>query len=705
MSECTFEEFLSQFKSDTYQLREDSGEGLRMSFVQTCWRHSPMMAEVEEEIQTVYLPETRLRGRPIAVDGYLYTDFDETLYLIIADWNGYASEKTLTKTIAERMVGILRNFYEFSRNGLLLNQSEDLIEPTTPEYDLACLINETNIERVHFIIFSDSRLSERLKEITIPDLQNVSCDAQVWTLERLYEYDLLGKGSEPLVFDFSSRPIPLTPAAEGPGFKSYLGVIPALTLAGLYNQHGGRLLEGNVRSFLTVKTKVNSQIRNSIINTPDRFFIYNNGIAVTALNLKFNKSGELIEATDFQIINGGQTTASLARVLKHDKAVDNPEETLSRISVAMKVTEIGDTLSQQDAEELVAEISCSSNSQNAVSKSDLTSNKKFHINLEKLSQRIMAPAVGGRQYQTFWFYERNRGKYEQTKSMLSSAKLRQFESQHPKEQRFTKEDVAKAYFNWGQRPYITGRGGVRMTALFTQEVVSTWDDKRDAGAYSDQYFRNCIALIIMTKRLEKDVRKQAWYQSGYRACVVAYSIAVFSMLFQEHYGKDSFKFVEIWDHQAVPDFLSDALIEIAKKVLATLTAPNRLIGNVTEWAKKEECWKNMKSVFSSEKFYKLPEKMEILVVSREARKQARHEAKEQARMDQSIDALTEVIQYAFWADALQYDRKFKVLSPSQEAAIKKADAFYRNHTKLPSPKEASSALIGLAALREEGFNH
>ena len=74
-------------------------------------------------------------------------------------------------------------------------------------------------------------------------------------------------------------------------------------------------------------------------------------------------------------------------------------------------------------------------------------------------------------------------------------------------------------------------------------------------------------------------------------------------------------------------------------------------------------------------------------------------------MDQSIDALTEVIQYAFWADALQYDRKFKVLTPSQEAAIKKTDAFYRNHTKLPSPKEASSALIGLAALREEGFNH
>ncbi|MDR3898890.1 MAG: AIPR family protein [Duodenibacillus sp.] len=705
MSECTFEEFLSQFSSEALQLREDSGEGLRMSFVQTCWKHSPM-AEDEDEIQSVFLPETRLRGRPLAVDGYFYSDYDETLYLVIADWNSFASEKTLTKTIAERMIGVLRNFYEFSKNGLLKNQSADLIEPTTPEYDLVCLINETNIERVHFIIFSDSRPSERLKEISIPELQNVSCDAQVWTLERLYEYDLLGKRSEPLVFDFSSRPIPLTLAAEGPGFKSYLGVIPALSLAGLYNKHGGRLLEGNVRSFLTLKTKVNKQIRNSIINTPDRFFIYNNGIAVTARNLKFNKSGELIEATDFQIINGGQTTASLARVLKHDKAVDNPEETLSRISVAIKVTEIGDTLSQEDAEELVAEISCSSNSQNAVSKTDLTSNKKFHINLEKLSLRIMAPAVDGRQYQTFWFYERNRGKYEQSKSMLDSAKLRQFESQHPKEQCFKKEDVAKAYFNWGQRPYISGRGAVRMTDLFTQEVVSTWDDKRDAGVYSDQYFRNCIALIIMTRKLEKDIPKQVWYQKGYRANIVAYTIAVFSMLFQARYGQDSFKLGEIWSQQKLPVSLANALLGIAKKVLETLTDPNRQIENVTEWAKKEDCWKNMKSVFSSEKFYQLPEAMETFVVSLEARKEAKHEAKEQARTDQSVDALTQVIKYAFWADALQYDRKIKVLTPSQEAAIKKADAFCRRYTsKLPSPKEAASALVGLEALREEGFNH
>ena len=114
----------------------------------------------------------------------------------------------------------------------------------------------------------------------------------------------------------------------------------------------------------------------------------------------------------------------------------------------------------------------------------------------------------------------------------------------------------------------------------------------------------------------------------------------------------------------------------------------------------------MKSVFSSEKFYQLPEAMETFVVSLEARKEAKHEAKEQARTDQSVDALTQVIKYAFWADALQYDRKIKVLTPSQEAAIKKADAFCRRYTsKLPSPKEAASALVGLEALREEGFNH
>ncbi len=83
---------------------------------------------------------------------------------------------------------------------------------------------------------------------------------------------------------------------------------------------GGRLLEGNVRSFLSLRSTVNKDIRATILKDPEHFFVYNNGIAVTVEDMTLNDKGKLLKATDFQIINGGQTTASLARAVYSDKA-------------------------------------------------------------------------------------------------------------------------------------------------------------------------------------------------------------------------------------------------------------------------------------------------------------------------------------------------------------------------------------------------
>ena len=77
-----------------------------------------------------------------------------------------------------------------------------------------------------------------------------------------------------------------------------------------------------MRSFLQLKGKVNKSIRNTILNEPTMFFAYNNGIAGTASEVNVENVGSQLYITSIkalQIVNGGQTTASLARALLKDK--------------------------------------------------------------------------------------------------------------------------------------------------------------------------------------------------------------------------------------------------------------------------------------------------------------------------------------------------------------------------------------------------
>ena len=278
------------------------------------------------------------------------------------------------------------------------------------------------MDRVKLLLFTDRLLSERLLKIDeIEKVDNFKMPAEIWGPERLFSLRLSGKSSEPLVHEFSDCSIPLMLATKGEGFRSYLGKIPATKLASMYHEHGGRLLEGNVRSFLTLRTSVNKDIDRTIRTNPEKFFIFNNGIAATARNLKWKDGGhDLAEATDFQIINGGQTTATLAKAAYDNRAGHSPAD-ISGIYVAIKLTEIEDSLSPEEQDDLVRAISQSSNNQNKVSSVDFSSNSPFQRKIEKLSQRIPAPAVDNQQYGTHWFYERVRGAYEQ-KSLFNEDK-------------------------------------------------------------------------------------------------------------------------------------------------------------------------------------------------------------------------------------------------------------------------------------------
>ena len=172
------------------------------------------------------------------------------------------------------------------------------------------------------------------------------------------------------------------------GYRAFLVLIPGDVLRAIYSDFGSRLLERNVRSFLQARGKVNRGIRDTIAREPERFLAYNNGITLTAqaVELCDFQGGRAIARLDgLQIVNGGQTTASLL-------ATDRGRADLSQVSVAAKLieVEVGDV-----HDELVRNVSRYANSQNRISEADFSANDPFHVSIEELSRTTWAPALAG----------------------------------------------------------------------------------------------------------------------------------------------------------------------------------------------------------------------------------------------------------------------------------------------------------------------
>ena len=677
--------------------RVESGEGLRKSFVHCLYERLPDADQ--GSINLVYFNQ-RIKGKPVEVDGYFYDDDDRTLYLVIADFHNFENNRVLNRKVAEDKIKALRNFTTFAAEGFI----NDYAEFSTPEYDLASLIYDGEksclIDRFRLVVLTDQSVSERFVFLSQEPLLGHPVDIQIWDFGRLYDFVSSGQEREPITLNFSDTPIPLAKATTGKGFNSYLGVMPADLLADIYKVHGSRLLEGNVRSFLTLKSGVNKKIYETVCKDPGRFFVFNNGIAITAKDLKFDKSGALIEATDFQIINGGQTTATLSKA-KYD---NNSPKDLSSISVAMKLTEIGEELTNDEAQELIRNISRSSNTQNKVSEADLSSNHEFHIQLEKQSERIVTERLNGLQYGTYWFYERSRGRYEQKQLFMTNAQKERFKRDRPKSQVFKKEDVAKVHLTWDRHPNIVSKGAASCFTVFMNEIREKWENRDQTGEFGDQYYRKTIALLIIWKKLEELIPKQDWYHQGYRANIITYSLALFSKYYEKKFGKDHFDFDLIWRKQEVPSFVTETLLNIAKTVLQKiLESEDRDNQNVTQWAKMLRCWEKAEGYFEHILHYELPSTYANLTKTEDQIKEDRHQNKTIATIDKSVANVTAAMDYQYWHAAVAFAEKHSSLPPRALATLRKMT--FIKLGRLPADRAIVQAFALLDQLREEGFDH
>ncbi|MBF2755243.1 MAG: AIPR family protein [Gammaproteobacteria bacterium AqS3] len=518
--------------------------------------------------------------RGMRVDGYWFDD-EGTLDLFVADFASREELESLTQKEMKAAFKRARKFFEASFSRDLF----EALDETTPEYGLSRQISDRRdvIHKVNFFLVSERALSDRIQSIEDQQVDDIEATYHIWDVSRLQRQRSSRGRKEPLDIDFKEafgNGINCLRANFASGtHESYLVVLPGEVLATLYGEYGARLLEQNVRSFLQARGNVNRGIRDTILREPQMFFAYNNGITATAQDVivEPGDSGlEIIRIKDLQIVNGGQSTASLFHTKRREKA------SLDGVFVQMKLS----VISPEDSEYFVPKISQYANTQNRVNAADFFSNHPFHIRMEGFSRRIWAPAQGGAQRETKWFYERARGQYADAQSKLTPSEQKRFKAEYPKPQMLTKTDIAKFENAWDDHPKWVNLGAQKNFVRYAERNGEIW--AKDSGRFNERYFRSAIGRAIIFKWTEKMVSGESWYNGGYRANIVAYAIATVNQL-----GKRKGKVVDFqkcWNKQEVYPELAAALRKTAKFVYDDISQPPQGISNISEWCKKEECW-------------------------------------------------------------------------------------------------------------------
>ncbi len=632
------------------------------------------------------------------VDAYSFDEYDYSMSLFIAEYDGEDEVETLTLTEANALFEKLNTFLDGALNGNFRHE----MEISTPAYDLVeRIVNlEHTIRKYKFFIVTDKAMSGKISTLELGRINDISIEYNIWDIQRLYRVMSTGDGHEPVEIDFlkiTGKGLPCLEASDAStdDVKCLLCVIPGEILADLYDTYGSTLLEGNVRSFLSAKGNVNKNIRKTILEADGEskrmFFAYNNGISATATSVQtVSEAGGtyVTSINNLQIVNGGQTTASLSNTRYKDKA------DLSGIYVQMKLTVIPD---HEQAQILIPKISRGSNSQNKVSDADFFSNHEFNIRMQQISRRLYAPAVNGLQYETHWFFERSRGQYEQEQSKMTQAEKKKYQMQNPKDQKITKTDFAKYQNSWKEYPYFVSLGAQKNFTKFANFIVDEWD--KDDVQFNEQYYRDTVAVAIIFKCIDKLVPKQDWYEKGYKANIVVYTLAYLHFMIQKQFPGYGLNTRLIWDKQVVPDQLFDELVKMIKFVFLHITDENRPITNVTEWCKKEQCWITLKA-----KNYILGEKIKEILLDREEVKKEKSNGRKDQYLVSGIQVQAEVVSKGqeYWEKALAWGKEKKCLTEIDISFLMSATKM--NMGRIPSEKQCQRIVNIEAKLIDEGFS-
>lgn len=513
------------------------------------------------------------RGYGLQMNAYAISEDYETVDIFVSLYSDTDSPRSVSQTDIDAAIKRAIQLYHKAINDLYASFQKD---NDTYEFAITLHKNKDVIKNVRICALTNGLVKPiAFKNITIGGAE---MSFTVWDIDRLYRCVTSGKMRETIEIDFEEKFKTLIPCIENTTsdkYSVYLAIINGDLLASLYDEFRDRLLEKNVRSFLQVKGGVNKGIRDTLRDEPDMFLAYNNGISVTAESVEIvrdeNGKPSIKQIRDMQIVNGGQTTASIFNA-KNDKKV---AADLSHVYVQMKISVIH---SSEDMDEIVPRISTFANTQNKIQVADFSANDPFHRRIEELSRTIWAPAQGGLK-PTNWFYERARGQYADMLTRESTTKRRkEYKELHPL---FTKTDLAKYENTWDQLPYQVSEGAQKNFRKFMLRL-----QERKNFIPDENYYHNLIAKAILFRRTEKLVQQQQY--GGYRANIVTYTLAFLSYKTAQRIDLE-----RIWKEQRLTSALENEIIKVSRFVQEIITNPPGG-ANVGEWCKKEKCWQTLR---------------------------------------------------------------------------------------------------------------
>ena len=583
-------EFLLETQAEVRAQMSDGSPFAEMVFSEVVMQH---MAEIGMTFEPVVCHFTGKVGNAVLrLSGYAMSDEADQMDLFVSLYEGVDELTPVPDADTKMAVEQCIRFLSLCAEGKMAPK----LDPSSDVHSLALTIQEiyNGLEQVRVFVLTDK--VAKAKSFKTREIAGKSVRIEVMDIERLFRHWSEGKPRDKLVIDsneVSGSPLPCVfVPGEADEYDYALTAIPGEALRFVYERFGARLLEANVRSFLSVKGKgVNAGIQNTLRTNPGHFMAYNNGIVLVADEMRLEKTVDgaagIAWLKGMQIVNGGQTTASLYFAKKKF-----PETDLSRVRVPAKII----VMRVQDPakeEALVSDISRYANSQNAVRQSDLSANKPFHVEVEKLSLTVYCPDGIGR-----WFYERAAGSYNTLLSRegTTPAKLKVLKEAIPPSRKITKTDLAKYINAWDRKPDVVSLGSQKNFDRFMASLSG--EDGEEVPMPDVAEYKAMIAKTKIFKDTQKLVRPMF---QAFQANVTAYVIAVLS----DRLG-DMIDLDRVWIRQGVSEELLSQIGIWAREVNDVLhkTAGGRM---VSEWAKKPECREAVIGATYSEPADNIPE--------------------------------------------------------------------------------------------------
>ncbi|MFH6992079.1 AIPR family protein [Flavobacterium sp. FlaQc-48] len=592
--------YIESVKSDVAALVYSDGEGASFEdkFTEHCIEILDHIGKSEGARVLSYINPDSQGRIDWKINGYCLKDefkddsnkvHFETLDLFITFYNQTSYDFNIAKDDFNKSINQIKKFLNAALKGHI-----NYVDPAQTELNqlLKIIIKQkSNFDRMNIFFFINGNSNHDMEKVTIKGFEDLDIFVHVWDIPRFYKLSESSSNREPIEIDFknliSDNNIGIQ-CLKMPNlnelYECYLAILPGEVLSKLYKEYSNELLESNVRAFLGQTGKFNKGIRDTIREKPQMFLPYNNGITATAENVETTVNDNQLYLTkllDFQIVNGGQTTASLFHTQKKFKDVD-----LSNVFVQMKLTVIKD-VEQKNIE--VPNIARYANSQNKVSELDLSSNNPYFVQIESLSRKKYVVDPENRNLSTLWYFERVNGQYKESLNKLTTPpQQRKFKEQHPTNQKFVKSDVAKFINIWELEPHYVSQGAQKNFIHYTKKINELVKKNKLPG---ENFYKKLIANAILFKTVDKLFGRKnidAIGDTNLKSFTVAYTLSYFYYLTDNRL--DLWK---IYDEQRVDTRIISELQKLIVIVYNHLvkSSNNSLI---SEYAKRESSWKLLK---------------------------------------------------------------------------------------------------------------